>query len=150
MCSFRIAVDRTYQPKGQEKQTDFINIVTWRSTAEFVSRYFRKGQLVAVQGSIQTSQYTDRDGNKRTAFDVVADNVFFAEPKRDGTSSGSRYDSQVPQYNEGPRPSRTRDPGISEEIVGDDDLPFSKQGMAEERIAMISAVPVLDGVTASF
>ena len=71
VCSFRIAVDRTYQPKGQEKQTDFINIVTWRGTAEFVSRYFRKGQLVAVQGSIQTGQYTDRDGNKIVMLDVI-------------------------------------------------------------------------------
>lgn len=126
VCSFRIAVDRTYTPKGQEKQTDFINIVTWRSTAEFVSRYFRKGQLVAVQGSIQTSQYTDRDGNKRTAFDVVADNVFFAEPKRDGTSSGSRYDSQVPQYNEGAQAFQNTGSGDFEEIIGDesDSLPF--------------------------
>ena len=71
VCSFRIAVDRTYQPKGQEKQTDFINIVTWRGTAEFAARYCHKGQLVAVQGSIQTSQYTDRDGNKRTALMVA-------------------------------------------------------------------------------
>ena len=54
VCNFRLAVDRTYQPKGQDGQTDFINIVSWRSTAEFVSRYFHKGQLVAVQGSIQT------------------------------------------------------------------------------------------------
>ena len=124
VCSFRIAVDRTYTPKGQEKQTDFINIVTWRSTAEFVSRYFRKGQLVAVQGSIQTSQYTDRDGNKRTTFDVVADNVFFAELKRDGTSSGSRYDSQVPQYNEGAPAFQNTGSGDFEEIVGNDELPF--------------------------
>ena len=114
VCSFRIAVDRTYQPKGQEKQTDFINIVTWRSTAEFVSRYFRKGQLVAVQGSIQTSQYTDRDGNKRTAFDVVADNVFFAEKKaesgdaKQGVGYGHSPDIQ----------------GDFEEIVGDGDTTF--------------------------
>ena len=114
VCSFRIAVDRTYQPKGQEKQTDFINIVTWRSTAEFVSRYFRKGQLVAVQGSIQTSQYTDRDGNKRTTFDVVADNVFFAEKKAESgeTKQGAGYDHS---------------PDIQddfEEIVGNDELLF--------------------------
>lgn len=114
VCSFRIAVDRTYQPKGQEKQTDFINIVTWRSTAEFVSRYFRKGQLVAVQGSIQTSQYTDRDGNKRTAFDVVADNVFFAEKKAESgeTKQGAGYDHS-PDIQ-----------GDFEEIVGNDELPF--------------------------
>ena len=114
VCSFRIAVDRTYQPKGQEKQTDFINIVTWRSTAEFVSRYFRKGQLVAVQGSIQTSQYTDRDGNKRTAFDVVADNVFFAEKKAESgeTKQGAVYDHS-PDIQ-----------GDFEEIISPDELPF--------------------------
>ena len=114
VCSFRIAVDRTYQPKGQEKQTDFINIVTWRSTAEFVSRYFRKGQLVAVQGSIQTSQYTDRDGNKRTTFDVVADNVFFAEKKAESgeTKQGAGYDHS-PDIQ-----------GDFEEIIGDESLPF--------------------------
>ena len=114
IASFRIAVDRTYQPKGQEKQTDFINIVTWRGTAEFVSRYFRKGQLVAVQGSIQTSQYTDRDGNKRTAFDVVADNVFFAEKKAESgeTKQGAGYDHS-PDIQ-----------GDFEEIIGDESLPF--------------------------
>ena len=124
VCNFRLAVERTYQPKGQDRQTDFINIVSWRSTAEFVSRYFHKGQLVAVQGSIQTSQYTDRDGNKRTSFDVVADNVFFAEPKRDSASAGPRYDSQVPTYNEGTPAFQNTGAGDFEEIVGDDDLPF--------------------------
>lgn len=114
VCNFRIAVDRTYTPKGQEKQTDFINIVTWRGTAEFVSRYFRKGQLVAVQGSIQTSQYTDRDGNKRTTFDVVADNVFFAEKKAESgeTKQGAGYDHS-PDIQ-----------GDFEEIIGDESLPF--------------------------
>ena len=114
IASFRIAVDRTYTPKGQEKQTDFINIITWRSTAEFVSRYFRKGQLVAVQGSIQTGQYTDRDGNKRTAFDVVADNVFFAEKKAESgeTKQGAGYDHS-PDIQ-----------GDFEEIIGDESLPF--------------------------
>ena len=114
VCSFRIAVDRTYTPKGQEKQTNFINIITWRSTAEFVSRYFRKGQLVAVQGSIQTGQYTDRDGNKRTAFDVVADNVFFAEKKAESgeTKQGAGYDHS-PDIQ-----------GDFEEIISPDELPF--------------------------
>ena len=114
VCSFRIAVDRTYTPKGQEKQTDFINIVTWRGTAEFVSRYFRKGQLVAVQGSIQTGQYTDRDGNKRTTFDVVADNVFFAEKKAESgeTKQGAGYDHS-PDIQ-----------GDFEEIISPDELPF--------------------------
>ena len=114
VCNFRIAVDRTYTPKGHEKQTDFINIITWRSTAEFVSRYFRKGQLVAVQGSIQTGQYTDRDGYKRTAFDVVADNVFFAEKNAESgeTKQGAGYDHS-PDIQ-----------GDFEEIISPDELPF--------------------------
>lgn len=79
---FTLAVDRSYARQGEERQTDFIRITAWRNTAEFVSRYFRKGQLVAVQGPIQTGTYTDRDGNKRTSFDVVADQVHFAERKQ--------------------------------------------------------------------
>ncbi|MCI9414363.1 MAG: single-stranded DNA-binding protein [Clostridiales bacterium] len=124
VTSFRIAVDRTYQTKGQERQADFLDIVAWRNTAEFVCRYFRKGQLVAIQGSIQTRKYTDKDGNNRTAFEIVADNAFFAEPKRDGASSGPRYDSQVPQFNEAAPAFSTAGAGDFEEIVSDDDLPF--------------------------
>ena len=126
VTSVRIAVDRTYQPKGAEqRQADFLDIVAWRGTAEFVCRYFRKGQLVAIQGSIQTRKYTDKDGNNRTAFEIVADNAFFAEPKRDGVSSGPRYDSQVPsQFTEAAPAFSTANAGDFEEIVGDDDLPF--------------------------
>ena len=86
VTSFTLAVDRTYTPKGQEKQADFINIVAWRQTAEFVSRYFRKGQKLALTGSLQSRKYVDKDGNNRTAFEVVADNVFFAESKGEGAS----------------------------------------------------------------
>lgn len=114
VCNFRLAVERTYQPKGQEKQTDFIGVVAWRGTAEFVGRYFRKGQLVAVQGSIQTRQYTDKDGNKRTSFDVVADNAFFAEKKAD---SGDY--KQGAGHGHGPDVQ-----GDFEEIIGPDELPF--------------------------
>ncbi len=125
VCSFRIAVDRNFQSKSQERQTDFINIVAWRNTADFVSRYFRKGQLVAVQGSIQTNSYTDKDGNKRTTFEVIADQVFFAEGKRESAgNTSSRFDSQVPQYNEAPPAFTTATASDFEEIVGDDDLPF--------------------------
>lgn len=124
VTSFRIAVDRTYQSKGQERQTDFLDIVAWRNTADFVCRYFRKGQLVAVQGSIQTRKYTDKDGNNRTAFEIVADNVFFAEPKREGATAGPRYDSQVPQFSESSPAFSTAAAGDFEEIVSDDDLPF--------------------------
>ena len=82
VTSFTIAVDRSYVKSGAERQADFIDIVAWRATAEFVCKYFRKGQMIAVQGSIQTRSYTDKDGNKRKAFEIVADNVHFADSKR--------------------------------------------------------------------
>ena len=125
VTSFTLAVDRAYQPKGQERQTDFISIVAWRSTAEFVCRYFHKGNRLALQGSLQVRQYTDKDGNKRTAYDVVADNVFFCESKA-GTGTGApRFDSQVPPaFSESPTAFSTAGSGAFEEVVSDDDLPF--------------------------
>lgn len=81
VTSFRIAVDRNYQKQGEERQADFIDIVAWRQTADFVTRYFRKGSMIAVQGSIQTRSYEDKQGNKRTAVEVVADNVSFCGSK---------------------------------------------------------------------
>lgn len=88
VTSFSVAVDRSYQRAGEDRQTDFINVVAWRNTAEFVSRYFRKGSMIAVQGSIQTRNYEDRNGNKRTAFEIVADNVSFCGSKSEsGTGS---------------------------------------------------------------
>lgn len=87
VTSFTVAVDRAYK-SGDERQTDFINVVAWRGTAEFVSRYFAKGQMIAVQGSIQTRNYEDKNGNKRTAVEIVADNVSFCGSK---SESGSTY-----------------------------------------------------------
>lgn len=81
VCTFGIAVDRAYK-KGEEKQTDFINIVAWRQTAEFVSKYFSKGNLIGIEGAIQTRKYTDKNGNNRTAFEVVANNIQFVESKK--------------------------------------------------------------------
>jgi single-strand DNA-binding protein len=130
VTSFTIAVDRDYCPKGAERQTDFIDIVAWRNTAEFVCKYFKKGQLAAVQGSIQTRTYTDKKGIKRKAFEIVADNVHFAEPKRSENSSGSNKNA-YPTKDESPdisadEPSDTPtgDTGDFEEISTDDDLPF--------------------------
>ena len=81
VTSFRIAVDRSFQKQGEERQADFIDIVAWRQTADFVTRYFRKGSMIAVQGSIQTRSYEDKQGNKRTAVEVVADTVSFCGSK---------------------------------------------------------------------
>ncbi len=87
VTSFCLAVDRTYQKQGEEKKADFINVVCWRKTAEFACQYFHKGQLVAVDGSLQTRKYTDRNGNDRTAVEVVANNVHFAESKKSSGQS---------------------------------------------------------------
>ena len=126
VTSFTVAVDRAFQPKGSEqRQADFIPVVAWRNTAEFVCRYFHKGQRIAVNGSLQSRQYTDKEGNKRTAYEVVADNVYFAESKNaSGPSTGARYESQIPQYNEAPPAVSNAGAGDFEEIVGDDELPF--------------------------
>lgn len=86
VTSFSIAVDRSYK-QGEERQADFINIVAWRGTAEFITKYFKKGSLIGIEGSIQTRNYTDKNGNKRTAFEVVANNVQFVESKKADTET---------------------------------------------------------------
>lgn len=111
VTSFTIAVDRSYVKAGAERQADFIDIVAWRNTAEFVCRYFRKGRMIAVQGSIQTRSYTDGKGNKRKAVEIVADQVHFAEPKQENNSDGA---AGYPE------------PGNDfQEILDDTDLPFN-------------------------
>ncbi len=130
VTSFTLAVDRSYVKAGAERQTDFIDVVAWRNTAEFVCKYFRKGQLAAVQGSIQTRSYTDKEGNKRKAFEIVADNVHFAEPKREaGAGGGSRpaekAESHTPAQSEQPAPAYSNGKADDfEEVPSDDDLPF--------------------------
>jgi single-strand DNA-binding protein len=83
VASFTLAVDRGFTPKdGGERQTDFIDVVAWRNTAEFVSKYFVKGQMAAVTGRLQIRDWTDKDGNKRRSAEVVADNIYFTESKK--------------------------------------------------------------------
>ncbi|MCX8167287.1 MAG: single-stranded DNA-binding protein, partial [Candidatus Micrarchaeota archaeon] len=89
VVSFTLAVNRTFVSKGGERQTDFIDIVAWRQTADLVGKYFKKGQLIAVEGSIQTRTYEDKNGNKRKAVEVVADQVHFAESKSGAGSNQS-------------------------------------------------------------
>lgn len=131
VTSFTLAVDRAYTPKDQERQADFIPCVAWRQTAEFVTRYFRKGQRMALEGSLQSRKYTDKEGNNRTAFEVVADHVFFAESKQDsGTGNTSAQPPSYAPSNVTPiAPAQTG--GFStaaaqdfEEITMDEELPF--------------------------
>lgn len=82
VCSFSLAVDRGYKNEDGTKQTDFIDIVAWRNTAEFISKYFSKGQRMAIQGRLQTRDWEDKNGNKRKAVEVVVDNAYFADGKK--------------------------------------------------------------------
>lgn len=88
VTSFSIAVNRNYRA-GEEQIADFINIVAWRGTAEFITKYFQKGSLIGIEGSIQTRRYQDSNGNNRTAFEVIANNVQFVESKRNNQDSNN-------------------------------------------------------------
>ena len=115
-CSFSIAVDRNFVRPGEERKADFINCVAWRQTAEFISKYFKKGSMVALEGSIQTRSWDDQDGKKRYATDVVVNQVYFAESKRDSQSSMSDDSFAAGDFGSLPEP-------ISP-MGTDDDLPF--------------------------
>ena len=130
VVSFSMAVERDFQQDG-ERQADFIDVVAWRGTAEFICKYFRKGQMLAIVGHIQTRTYTDKDGNKRKAVEVVADKAGFTGEKADTAA-------QEPSRIEGYEPAgKTRSPiaapdvgyesgnlGDFTELSSDDDLPF--------------------------
>ncbi len=124
VTSFTVAVDRGYAKQGEERQTDFIDVVAWRQTADFVSRFFRKGSMIAVQGSIRTRSYEDKNGNKRKAVELVADSVSFCGSKAE--SGGVRVDNAIsPVEAAAPTPSfSTGSSSDFEEITDDDDLPF--------------------------
>ena len=92
VASFSLAVDRDFAPKdGGERETDFIDCVAWRQTGEFVSKYFTKGRMAVVSGRLQIRSWTDKDGNKRRSAEVVADNVYFGDSKRDNDGGNSSY-----------------------------------------------------------
>ncbi|MFV0352005.1 MAG: single-stranded DNA-binding protein [Oscillospiraceae bacterium] len=125
--TFTIACDRSYVKPGAERQTDFIDIVAWRNTAEFVCRFFRKGQLIAVDGSLQTRTYEDKEGKKRKVFEVVANNLHFADSKgSSGASTGTGGASALPARGFEPeQPSyAVGEPDDFAEIDDSEDLPF--------------------------
>lgn len=112
---FTVAVDRPYK-QGDERKTDFINVIAWRSTAEFICKYFKKGSMIAIQGSIETGSY-EKDGVKRNTFEINADNVSFCGSKNDGQSNNSSQNE----------PQETFTANNSDDfmaIADDDDLPF--------------------------
>ncbi len=121
VTSFTLAVNRSYSQNKEQAATDFIDIVAWRSTAEFVCKYFKKGMQVAVTGAIQTRTWKDNQGNNRKSVEIVADEVFFADSKRQDSNSSS--------FNPGPVPSEPAafpfDSANDFQAIDDDDeLPF--------------------------
>lgn len=94
VTSFRIAVDRDFKGQDGSKQADFFDVVAWRNTAEFVSKYFTKGRMAVVDGKLQSRKWTDKDGGKRVAIEIIADNVYFGDSKREYTSN--TYDPSAP------------------------------------------------------
>ena len=134
VASFRLAVDRDFKDKSTgERSTDWIDVVAWRQTAEFVSRFFTKGRMAVVEGRLQMRDWTDKDGNKRTSAEVVADNVYFGDSKRDGDGgsfnqsysggySNSGYSQAAPASGYGAPPA---DGDHFAELSDDDgELPF--------------------------
>lgn len=121
VTTFTLAVDRSYAPAGSERQTDFIDVVAWRQTAEFVCRYFSKGRMMAVSGPIQTRRYEDKQGNKRKAFEIVANDVSFADSKDGGTRQNSEPAVSVPS-----RPAAFSEPYGDDDqgVLSEDDLLF--------------------------
>lgn len=135
VLSFRIAVDRRFQTKGEEKKSDFFNVVAWRNEAEFISRYFSKGRMILVEGELQTRSYVDKNGNNAYVTEIIADRTTFTgEPKQGGsTYAGSGYPAPPPAYNNNAAPtSSNTTPTVSsgnvsdfvENTENDDDYPF--------------------------
>ena len=128
VTSFSLAVDRDFKGQNGEKETDFIDVVAWRNTAEFVSSYFTKGRMAIVEGRLQVREYTDRDGNKRRTAEVIADHVYFGDSKREDSQTGGY--APAPAYGSTPgygKPTGGYTGGHSEfaEIGEEDgDLPF--------------------------
>lgn len=122
VTTFSVAVERSMAGQDGNRQTDYFDVVAWRKTAEFVSRYFSKGSWIAVNGSLQTRSYDDKNGNKRKVYEIIADNVHFAGNKNDaGTGGGDADDSQFVQAQAAPM-----DQASGFQVVNDDDgdLPF--------------------------
>ena len=112
VTSFSLAVDRDFKGQNGEKETDFIDIVAWRNTAEFVSKYFSKGRMAVVEGRLQLRDWTDKEGIKRRSAEVIADNVYFGDAKRSEDGEGG---PGWPQAAQSFAPVESFDPG---------DLPF--------------------------
>ena len=128
VASFSLAVDRDFGGRdGGEKQTDFIDCVAWRQTAEFVNKYFTKGSMAVVSGRLQIRDWTDRDGGKRRSAEVVVDNMYFGESRRRDGDSGDSRSSSYSSYGNSGSAGKSSAPAASafaELDDGDGELPF--------------------------
>ena len=128
VASFTVAVDRDFGGRdGGEKQTDFIDCVAWRQTAEFVSKYFTKGSMAVVSGRLQIRDWTDREGGKRRSAEVVVDNMYFGESRRRDGDSSDNHSSSYSSYSSAGSAGRSSAPAasaFSELDDGDGELPF--------------------------
>lgn len=127
VASFSLAVDRDYKNADGTKETDFIDVVAWRQSAEFVSMYFSKGRMAVVEGRLQLRDWTDKDGNKRRNAEVVVDNIYFGDSKRDGNTGPGNYSAPSGSYGapDGGYSVPTPGPSGFAEIDDEDgDLPF--------------------------
>lgn len=130
VCSFRIAVDRRFQTKGEEKKSDFFNVVAWRQQAEFVSRYFGKGRMIMVDGELNTRQYTDKNGNPSTWYEIVADRISFTgEAKQQGGGAyadtyGAPSYGAPPAAPAAPAPAAPASNAAFSAADAEDDYPF--------------------------
>lgn len=132
VCTFRIACERSYTKPGEQRQSDFVDIVAWGKTAEFICKFFRKGSMIAIDGSLQTRHYQGKDGSNRTAVEVVASNISFAGAKAADKPAARDFDQQTQNYtNEAktaqsaPQPAYTQGGTDDFAVISDtDDLPF--------------------------
>lgn len=126
VCTFRIACDRSFAQRGQQRQADFIDVVAWRHNADFLCKHFAKGGMVAVQGRLQTRQYQDRNGNKRTAVEVVADSLsFVGSSKKPGGQAVDEGGEAPPSDYRNPAPAYSQGDADDFAVIDDnDDLPF--------------------------
>lgn len=128
VCSFSVAVDRRFVRQGEERKADFINCVAWNKTAEFISSYFTKGRFIGIVGSIQTRDWTDQNGNKRYATEVIVDEAYFTESKASAGGANNaqpaRYDGFNQTVSSGAFDTGLPDGGDFAAGVSDDDLPF--------------------------
>ena len=127
VASFCLAVDRDHNPKdGGEKEVDFVDFVAWRGTGEFVAKYFSKGSMAIVSGRLQIRNYTDKDGNKRRAAEVVADSVYFGDSKKSTEGNSSPYTNNFAQASQNPYAE-------TEALIAR----YSAQGTAQSEFAML-------------